>query len=178
MTAPATPRILLDAGDLVMTDDGRRVNVIDRATGGLVTIAFVLGVLAVCVGGFGVVALVTGAPARLLGALFVLVGLGLAGAVFSVVRRIRSRRTAPLSSCRSVAVLDRKLNLFTVAGGALLPLDRNRFEKRLQLGSSSGKLVAVTPDGVHVLKRGNPFAGSFGGADQALNAVVADTSLA
>ncbi|ANW67705.1 hypothetical protein BCA37_13690 [Mycobacterium sp. djl-10] len=75
-------------------------------------------------------------------------------------------------------MLDRKLNLFTVAGGALLPLDRIRFEKRLQLGSSSGKLVAVTPDGVHVLKRGNPFAGSFGGADQALNAVVAGTSLA
>lgn len=75
-----------------------------------------------------------------------------------------------------MAVLDRKLNLFTVAGGALLPLDRIRFENRLQLGSTSGMLVAVTPDGVHVLKRGNPFAGSIGAADQMLNAVVAATS--
>ncbi|AQA06827.1 hypothetical protein BVC93_29110 [Mycobacterium sp. MS1601] len=75
-------------------------------------------------------------------------------------------------------MLDRKLNLFTVAGGALLPLDRIRFDKRLQLGSSSAKLVAVSPEGVHVLKRGNPFDGSFGDADQVLNAVVAGTSLA
>ncbi|BBY88518.1 hypothetical protein [Mycolicibacterium tokaiense] len=172
MTAPATPRVLLDAGGLVVTDDGRRVNVIDRATGGLATAAFVLGVIAVCVAGFGVVALVTGSPSRLLGGLFLIVGLAVAGPAYYVVRKIRNRRTAPLSNCRSVAVLDRKLNLFTVAGGALLPLDRIRFEKRLQFGSSSPKLVAVTPGGVHVLKRGNPFIGSISNADEVLNAVV------
>jgi hypothetical protein len=174
MTAPAAPRVLLDAGGLVVTDGGRRVNVVDRATGGLATAAFVLGVIAVCVGGFGVVALALGSPSRLLGGLFLIVGLAVAGLAYYVVRKVRHRRTAPLSSCRSVAVLDRKLNLFTVAGGALLPLDRIRFEKRLQVGSSSGKLVAVTPDGVHVLKRGNPFTGSFGAADQVLNAIVDD----
>ena len=41
----------------MVTDDGRRVNVIDRATGGLATVAFALGVIALAVGGFGAVAL-------------------------------------------------------------------------------------------------------------------------
>lgn len=172
MTAPATPRILADTGGLVVTDDGRRVNVIDRATGGLTIAAFVLGVVALVVGGFGVVAVATGAPSRLLGAVFTAAGLAVAALMLLVVRKVKQRRTAPLGSCRSVAVLDRKLNLFTVAGGALLPLDRIRFERRMQLGSSSPKLVAVTPGGVHVLKRGNPFDGSIGEADQILNEVV------
>lgn len=172
MTAPATPRILADTGGLVVTDDGRRVNVIDRATGGLAIVAFVLGVIALVVGGFGVVTLVTGVPSRALGAIFLAVGLAVAVLVAVVVRKIKRRRTQPLASCRSVAVLDRKLNLFTVAGGALLQLDQIRFERRFQVGSSSPKLVAIAPNGVHVLKRGNPFDGSIGNTDEVLNAVV------
>lgn len=172
MSAPAQSRILADTGGLVVTDDGRRVNVIDRATGGLTILAFVLGVLTLVVGGFGVVALATGAPSRVLGAIFVVVGLAGAAVVAVVVRKIKQRRNRPLGSCRSVAVLDRKLNLFTVAGGALLQLDRIRFEKRFQVGSSSPKLVAITPNGVLVLKRGNPFDGSIGNSDEVLNAVV------
>lgn len=177
MTEPATPRILADTGGLVVTDDGRRVNVIDRATGGLAIGAFVLGVVALVGGGFGVVAVATGAPSRALGAVFLGVGLAVAALAVVLVRKIRQRRSAPLGSCRSVAVLDRKLNLFTVAGGTLLPLDRTHFERRMQLGSSSRKLVAVTPAGVHVLKRGNPFDGSIGDADQILNDVVQDGTL-
>ena len=172
MSAPATPRILADTGGLVVTDDGRRVNVIDRATGGLAILAFVLGVIALVVGGFGAVTLVMGVPARMLGAIFLAVGLAVAAVVAVVVRTIKSRRTRPLGSCRSVAVLDRKLNLFTVSGGALLPLDQIRFERRFQIGSSSPKLVAIAPNGIHVLKRGNPFDGSIGNADEVLNTVV------
>ncbi|MET0898644.1 MAG: hypothetical protein ABWY45_12105 [Mycobacterium sp.] len=172
MTAPAPSRILADTGGLVVTDDGRRVNVIDRATGGLTILAFVLGVLTLVVGGFGVVALATGSSSRILGGIFVVAGLAVAAVVTMVVRRITRRRNQPLGSCRSVAVLDRKLNLFTVAGGALLQLDRITFEKRFQVGSSSPKLVAVTPNGVLVLKRGNPFEGGIGNSDDVLNAVV------
>jgi len=36
-------------------------------------------------------------------------------------------------------------------------MDHVRFARRLQIGLSSPKLVAVTPGGTHVLKRGNPF---------------------
>jgi hypothetical protein len=177
MTAPATPRILVDAGGLVVTDDGRRVNVIDRATGGLATCAFVLGIGALVTAGFGTVSLASGTPSRLLGVALLAAGLVVAAVTFVVIRKIRARRTQPLGSCRSVAVLDRKLNLFTVAGGALLPLDQIRFERRMQIGSSSPKLVAVSPAGVHVLKRGNPFDGSIGEVDQLLTEVVRSTTL-
>jgi len=172
MTTPATPRILADTGGLVVTDDGRRVNVIDRATGGLATVAFVLGIITLVVGGFGAVTVITGVPSRALGVIFLAAGVAVAVLVALVVRTFRRRRTQPLSSCRSVAVLDRKLNLFTVAGGALLQLDQIRFERRFQVGSSSPKLVAIAPNGVHVLKRGNPFDGSIGDVDEILTGVV------
>ncbi len=172
------PRILLDTGGLVVTDDGRRVNVIDRATGGLSTLAFTLGVIALVVGGFGAVALATGAPSRALGGIFVVVGLAVAATVFLVVRQIKRRRTQPVGSCRSVAVLDRKLGVFTVAGGGLLPLNQVTFTRRMQLGSSSPKLVAVTPNAAYVLKRGNPFDGSIGRVDEVLNDIVQQGDIA
>ena len=55
-------RVLVDTGGLVVTDDGRRVNIFDRCTGALATLAFVLGILTLVVGGFGVVALIAGVP--------------------------------------------------------------------------------------------------------------------
>ncbi|PQP44186.1 hypothetical protein JN086_04720 [Mycolicibacterium austroafricanum] len=58
------------------------------------------------------------------------------------------------------------------AGEVVAPLDQVRFERRLQLTSSSPKLVAVSPCGDRVLKRGNPFGGGIGDLDQVLNAVV------
>ena len=65
MSAPAEPQVLVDTGGLVVTDDGRRVNIFDRCTGALTLLAFVLGILAVVVGGFGVVALIAKAVERL-----------------------------------------------------------------------------------------------------------------
>jgi hypothetical protein len=172
MSAPAQTQVLVDTGGLVVIDDGRRVNVIDRHTGGLVTAVFVLGVIALVTGGFGVVVLAMGVPSRGLGAIFATIGLVATVLVFLGFRTIRRRRAQPLGSCRSVAVLDRKLGLFTVAGGALLPLGQVHFARRMQIGSSSPKLVAVTPSGTYVLKRGNPFDGGIGSADEVLNAVV------
>ncbi|CAN5431923.1 hypothetical protein BH09ACT7_BH09ACT7_15130 [soil metagenome] len=172
MSAPVQTQILIDTGGLVVIDDGRRVNVIDRHTGGLATGVFVLVVLALVAGGFGVVVLAMGVPSRAVGAIFAAVGLVAAGVGLLGFRTIRRRRAQPLGSCRSVAVLDRKLGLFTVAGGALLPLGQVHFARRVQIGSSSPKLVAVTPSGTHVLKRGNPFDGGIGNADDVLNAAV------
>ena len=164
--------MLADTGGLVVTDDGRRVLVFDRCTGALAVLAFVLGVLTLVVGGFGVVALVGGVPSRTLGAVFVTVGLLVAALTFVVVRRIRRRRTQPLHECRPVAVIDRKLGLFSYGGGAVVPLNQVRFARQLQIGSSSPKLVALTPGGTQVLKRGNPFDGGVGNVDEVLTAAV------
>ena len=172
MSAPAQTQVLVDTGGLVVTDDGRRVNVFDRCTGALAVLAFVLGILTLVVGGFGVVALIAGVPSTALGAIFVAVGVVLAAVLFAVVRKIRQRRSQPLHECRSVAVIDRKLGLFSYGGGAIVPLDQVSFARRMQIGSSSPKLVALTPGGTKVLKRGNPFDGGLGNVDEVLSAVV------
>ena len=176
MTAPTPVKTLIDTGGLVITDDGRRVNVIDRATGGRMIALFVLGVIALVSGGFGAVVLEMGVPSRGLGAIFTGAGLIVAAGAVAILRTVKRRRAQPLGNCRSVALLDRKLGLFTMAGGALLPLNQVRFERRIQVGSSSPKLVAITPAGTYVLKRGNPFDGSVGNAHEILNAVVAGSS--
>jgi hypothetical protein len=71
-----------------------------------------------------------------------------------------------------VAVIDRKLRLFSYGGGAVVALDQVRFARRFQIGSSSTKLLVVTPGGTKVLKRGNPFDGGIGNVDEVLTAVV------
>jgi hypothetical protein len=135
-------------------------------------LAFVLGVLTLVVGGFGLVALIGGTPSRALGAVFLAIGLVLAAVTFVAVRKIRRRRSQPLHDCRPVAVIDRKLGLFSYGGGAVVPLDQVRFARKFQIGSSSPKLVVVTPGGTKVLKRGNPFDGGVGNVDEVLTAVV------
>jgi hypothetical protein len=161
-----------DTGGLVVTDDGRRVLVIDRGTGALSVLVFVLGVLTTVVGGFGCVALIAAIPSRALGAMFLAAGLVLAAAAFAVVRKLRRRRSQPLNECRPVGVLDRKLGLFSYCGGAVVSLDQVKFARRFQIGSSSPKLVAVTPGGTRVLKRGNPFDGGVANVDEVLTAIV------
>lgn len=172
MSAPTENRTIADTGGLVVTDDGRRVLVFDRRTGGLTVLTFVLGVLALVVGGFGVVAVVTGTPSTALGAVFVAVGLVIGAAIFLAFRTFRRRRSQPLHECRPVAVIDRKLGIFSYGGGAIVPLDQVRFARKMQIGSSSPKLVAMTPGGTHVLKRGNPFDGGIGNVDEVLTAAV------
>jgi hypothetical protein len=83
--------------------------------------------------------------------------------------------TAAAGHCTNaapVAVIDRKLGLFSYGGGAVVPLDQVRFARKMQIGSSSPKLVAVTPGGTKVLKRGNPFDGGVGNVDELLSAVI------
>ncbi|WP_319445099.1 MULTISPECIES: hypothetical protein [unclassified Mycobacterium] len=174
MTTPTEPRILADTGGLVVTDDGRRVLVFDRGTGALAVTAFVLGIVAIILIGFGAVALFGLSAA--VGAAFLAVGVVGAVGTGLAVRTFRRRRAQPLNACNSVAVIDRKLGLFSYAGGAILPLDQVRFERRMQIGSSSPKLVAVLPRSTRVLKRGNPFDGGIGDVDQVLTAAIARVS--
>lgn len=169
METADAPRVLADTGGLLVSDDGRRVVVIDRRTGALSTLAFVLGILTLVVLGFGAVAALTATPSRPIGIMFLCAGLLLALLTVVVVRAIRRRRARPPGECRPVAVLDRKLGLFSYPDGPILPLDQVRFERRLQIGSSSAKLVAISPAGTYVIKRGNPFDGGVGQVDQILN---------
>ena len=172
MNAPAPPRTLADTGGLVVTDDGRGVLVFDRCTGALTVLAFVLGVVTLGVAGFGAVVLAAGIPSRAVGAAFLAVGLIIAAVTYAVVGKIRRRRSQPLHECRPVAVIDRKLGLLSYGGAAVVPLGQVRFARKLQIGSSSPQLVALTPGGTHVLKRGNPFDGGVGNVDELLTAVV------
>ncbi len=171
-STPTEAKVLADTGGLLVTDDGRRVLVIDRCTGALTTVAFVLGIMTLVVGAFGLVAIIARTPSRALGWLFLAIGLMCAALLLLVVRRIRQRRSQPLNQCRPVAVIDRKLGLFSYRGGALVQLDQVRFARKLQVGSSSPKLVAVTPGGTLTLKRGNPFDGGIGNVDEILTATA------
>lgn len=178
MTAPAEPRILAEVGGLAVAEQGPLIVVVDRGTGPLATVAFVLGIVALVPGGFGAVTLVLSAAGGAaipwwVASMFVLVGIVFAAAAFAVISRIRGAKTKPLSGYRPVAIFDRAQRVFVDADGvAVAPLHQVRFERRTQLTSSSPMLVAVTPAGTVTLKRGNPFNGGLGNLDDVLTTAV------
>ncbi|OJZ67821.1 hypothetical protein K0O62_12955 [Mycolicibacterium diernhoferi] len=70
-------------------------------------------------------------------------------------------------------MFDRKDGTYRDRGGEVVgQLEQVRFERRVQIGSSAPKLVAITPDGTYVLKRGNPFGGRIHGMDAVLSTAV------
>jgi hypothetical protein len=172
MTEPPQPRVLAEQGGLVIAERGPEVLVIDRG-GGVTEIAtFVVGVLTVVCAGFGVVALFSpGLPAGV-GVGFLGVGLAFGTEVVFLVRAVRRRRSAPLNTFTPVAVFDRTRRVYRGGSGAPTPLDQVRIERRRQAASSSAMLVAVTPSGIRILKRGNPFGGGIGNLDEVLTAAV------
>ena len=178
MTAPVEPRILAEVGGLAVAEQGPLVVVVDRGTGPLATVAFVLGVLALVPGGFGAVTLALSATNGAavpwwVASIFLLVGIAFAGAAFAVVSRIRSAKSIPLSGYLPAAIFDRAQRVFVDADGVVVaPLEHVRFERRTQLTSSSPMLVAVTPGGAFTLKRGNPFNGGLGNLEDVLTAAV------
>jgi hypothetical protein len=177
MTAPSEPRIVAEVGGLAVAEQGPLVLVVDRGTGPWATVAFVLGLVALVIGGFGAVALSLSATENAplpwwLCAIFLLVGIGCAGATIGVVARIRGAKAKPLSAYTPVAVFDRANRVFVEAGVVVAPLEHTRFQRRTQMTSSSPMLVAATPGGTRILKRGNPFNGGIGNLDEVLTAVV------
>lgn len=72
-----------------------------------------------------------------------------------------------------MAVFDRERRVFVDDSGVVLAaLDDVRFQRVLQLTSSSAQLVVVMPGGTRVLARGNPFHGGLGDLETALAAAV------
>lgn len=177
MAPPAQHRVLADTGGTVVAEQGPLVVVIDRGTGPLATTAFVLGVLALVVGGFGAVTLAlagheSGVPPAV-SAVFLAVGLVFGVATAAAMRRIKANNRRPLTDYRPVAVFDRARGVFSEADGTVLaPLSQVQFSRRMQLGSSSPKLVASTPRGDRILKRGNPFNGGIANLDAVLTAAI------
>lgn len=177
MTAPAEPRIVAEVGGLAVAEQGPLVLVVDRGTGPLATVAFVLGVVALVFGGFGGVTLSLAATGNAsvpwwLSAIFLVVGIAFGGAAIAVVARIRGAKTTPLSAYSPVAMFDRANRVFVQDGVVVASLEQTRFQRKMQVTSSSQMLVAVTPGGTRILKRGNPFNGGIGNLDQVLTAMV------
>lgn len=170
--SPPADTILLDTGGLVVTDDGRKVVLLDRGTGMLsnLIVLLVLATLAtLAVGGWGVLNDELEPP--------VAWGLILAGVVLALITNkavltYRTRRKAPLHERSTVAVLDRKLNLFSYSGGAITALDDVTFRRRPQLRSTCAKLVARTPGGKKVLIRGYRLDGGIGNVDELLTGIA------
>ena len=90
-------------------------------------LAFGLGVAAVVVGRFGCIRARRRRPSRALGAVFLAVG-----EIYAVVRKQAQPAAARM---HSVAVIDRKLGLFSYGRGAVVPYDRVHFARKLQIGS-------------------------------------------
>lgn len=163
----------------MIAERGPEILVIDRGTGPSETAAFVLLVITIVFGGFGLVAVFSataGAPMAGSGPL----GAGILGiavvsgaALIFAVKDARNRRLRSLTTLTPVAVFDRAQRTYRDGSGQIVaPLDQVQFTKRMQIASSSPKLVAVTPAGVRILKRGNPFGGGLGALDQVLHTAV------
>lgn len=179
MTSPARPRIIAEQGGLVVAEDGAHILVIDRGNGMTQIAAFVLLVITLVCGGFGIVSMLMSArggesdPPVLLGAVIFAVGAIAAAALAYTIRSLRRIRSAPLSDFVPVAVFDRGDGTYRDGSGQVVgKLDQVRFERRMQIGSSSPKLVAITPNGTYVLKRGNPFGGRIHGMDAVLSTAI------
>ena len=173
------PRILREVGGLVVAEAGPLVLIVDRGNGPPAILAFVASVLALVFGGFGAVTLAavaaghdTDLPVGLSAGLLA-GGLAAASLAVATVRRIRRTRRVPVSGFRPVAVFDRAARVYLDGDGrAVAPLDAVSFQRRMQIGSSSPKLVATTPTGTYVLLRGNPFTGGLGDLDTVLTTAV------
>ncbi len=179
MSVPLEPVIITEQGGLVVAERGPVVVVIDRGNGPSQIITFVLVIVTLVFGGFGIVSLIDAAAgsmatqSALLGVVLLAIGIASGIGMFFTAKAIRDNRSRPLSTFTPVAVFDRGQRVYRDGAGELVaPLDQVRFERRMQLTSSSPKLVAVTPWGTHLLKRGNPFGGGVGTLDQVLTAVV------
>lgn len=179
MGTPPEPVVIAEQGGLVVAECGPDVLVLDRGNGAAQIASFVLMVITLVFGGFGTVSVVSAAVGAMapqygiVGTVMLAVGVATGVAMYLTVRGIRRRRRRPLSSFTPVAVLDRAHGVYRAGTGQILaPLDQVRFERRMQITSSSSALVAVTPVGTHVLKRGNPFGGGIGTLDQVLNALM------
>ena len=175
MASPTEPVIIAEQGALVVAEQGTMVLLIDRGNRATEIIAYVLVVFTWVFGGFGLVSILDSAspvPAAL-SAILLAIGLSAAVVAGLFIRSAYRTRRRALTSFTPMVVIDRAQQVYRdQVGESAVPLDQIRFERRMQVMSSSAKLVVVTPWGTRVLKRGNPFGGGIGRVDEVLNDVL------
>lgn len=168
----AGARLLASGSGVGIYEQGERLLVVDRRTGSLYVAAFVLALLAFVAAVNGVIQMALsprGEGSLGLGLVMLSVG-GLAAVpLYAVVDRIKRRHRQGPTAARTVAVFDLAAGeLRDGAGRALAPLGQVRLRRRMQLGSSSPKLVAEWGGERLLLARGNPFAGGIAELEDAL----------
>jgi len=167
--------IIVETAGCVAYEEGGRLHLAERSTGGRLVGAFVVGLLTLVLGANGVVQLALslsrGGGSLVLG----LVLLGLAALLVPVlvllVRSYRRARGAGVAALRPLLTIDLARGVLMAGTGQdLCPLGVTRTKRAFQLGSSNRALELQWPGGSVVVARGSPFAGDVGPIEQLLHA--------
>lgn len=166
-------RVIASCNDRVLCERGHDLVIARRPGGVSVTVLFVLALVAFIVGVNGVFQLVQAlrglSPWPI--PLVMLTVTALAAFGFALAYRKR-RRDAALPLVPEL-VVDPHHGVLRDAGGQVIaPLAQVRFERQLQLGSSSAALACRWPGGALVIARGNPFGESVDEVADALARVT------
>ena len=161
---------LTEASGVGIYSEGDRVLVVDLGTVQLYTTIFVLGLVTLICGANGAMML-----AGLFGEGQVVVGLVLVAlsalsglGIHKLVKLIRARRSHPEDRV-PIVILDLATQQLCASDGRpMAPLSEVRQQRKVQIGSSSRKLVLFGPMGTVLVARGNPFAGGLGNLDGVL----------
>jgi hypothetical protein len=158
---------------VAIIEDGERLYIIDRQTGGLAIGIFVLALIGGLgtLGGIGITAktISSGGVGLTIGLVLLGVGLFVDGLLALVIRIYRRRKDHGVDQARQIVVIDLRQGLLCdPTGQSIAPLQSVRFRRRFQVTSSSKALEAVFPTGSIEIAAGNPFAGGLGNLEAAL----------
>jgi len=160
--------ILADSSGFAVIERGPSLYVVNRRTGGLYTLAFVLGLLVPFLG-IGGTATVWTTGSLLAGAGIAIVVIGFVFGLWRTIQTIRLRKTLPLEQLTVVVSFDRQRQVMcNAAGQPIAPLAGITLKRQMQLASSSPALHLYWAGGSMCLARGNPFGGGIGPLEASL----------
>ncbi len=154
--------ILAESSGVALIERGPWLYVVERGTGTLYTVAFVLGLLVPFLG-IGGTAIFLATESFLAGGGIAILVISCVFGLWRTIRTIRLRGTLPLERLTVIVVFDRQRQvLCNAAGQPIAPLAGIILKRRMQLASSSRALHLYWPGGSMCLARGNPFGGGIG----------------
>lgn len=167
--------VIVETAGCVAYEDGGRLHLAGRSTGGMLVAAFVVGLLVLVLGANGAVQLALSLPrgggSAVLGLVLLGLGLLLVPLLVLILRRYRRARAAGVAALRPLLSLDLARGVLVGSGGQdLCPLRDARTRRTFQLGSSNRALEVHWPGGSAVVARGSPFAGDVSPIEQLLHA--------
>lgn len=170
MTAPASsPSVIIaTCPGMALVEDGARLLFVPWPAPPPVA-SFVLALVAVIAGVNGALAWF-GTDARPIAlAALAVAACAIAGLVL-LQRRQRAARSAGPDVSQPFLIVDRAAGTVSARGAVVASVEQVSFEGTMQLASSSRALTCRWPGGSAVVARGNPFAGSINGVQDALRA--------